>query len=69
MDATCHCARWQVAAHKKGIQVDLLANTLCLLAFSQLLLTTSGWRWAPSVGLGWVPPLLCNGEAKAEVQE
>lgn len=23
--------------------------------FSQLLLATSGWRWAPSVGLGWGP--------------
>lgn len=55
MDATCHCARWQVAAHKKASQVDLLANTLCSLAFSQLL-TTSGWRWAPSVGLGWGHP-------------
>lgn len=66
-DAACHCARWPTAARKEGSRVDSLANTLSSLAFSQLLLTTSGWRWAPSVGLGWGgSPLLCNGESKAE---
>lgn len=58
VDATCHCARWQVAAHKESSRVDSLANTLSSLAFSQL-----------SVGLGWGPPLPCSGEAKAEAQE
>lgn len=41
VDATCHCARWQVAAHKESSRVDSLANTLSSLAFSQLFLTTS----------------------------
>lgn len=41
VDATCHCARWQVAAHKESSRVDSLANTLSSLAFSQLLLITS----------------------------
>lgn len=41
LDATRHCARWQVAAHKESSRADLLANTLSSLAFSQLLLTTS----------------------------
>lgn len=65
-DAACRRAGWQTAARKEGSRVDSLANTLSSLAFSQLLLTTSGWRWTPSVGLGWGPPLLCNGESKAE---
>lgn len=41
LDAICHCAKWQVAVHKESSQVDSFANTLSLLAFSQLLSTTS----------------------------
>lgn len=64
VDATCHCARWQVAAHKEGSRLDSLANTLSPLALSQLLLTTSlGVEWAPSVGLGWGPLLRPRDEA------
>lgn len=62
-------ARGQAAAHTESSQVGLLANTLHSLAFSLLLLATSGWRWAPSVGLGWGPPLLHNRGAKAGTQE
>lgn len=46
VDATCQCARWQVAAHKEGNRVDLLANVLPSLAFS---LGGGGfllWAWA-----------------------
>lgn len=67
-DAACHVLDGKLQP-AEGSRRDWLANTLSSLAFSQLLLTTSGWRWAPSVGLGWGPPLLCNGETKAEVQE
>lgn len=70
LDAICHCAKWQVTVHKRAARLTRL-QTHCLhwhfLSFSPLPLWV--WRWAPSVDLGWGPPLRCSGEAKAEAKE